>query len=167
MLPLKYSVSEDDFVAAAELALQTRSRFQSAQRWYLPGMGIVIIAGSLVSRPWVTHSWGGMGAAMLIGLFLIRAGLAWKGTIRNQYRKVPTMGGPRTLEANDQGLHFISAVMDGRASWEVYERFAEDARTFILMQRGSRIFIPIPKRELAPDQIEGLRELFQSHLPGR
>jgi hypothetical protein len=71
----------------------------------------------------------------------------------------------RTLEIDNTSLHFTSASSDGRTSWQAYIKFAESNETFILFQQGNQIFIPIPKRELSPPQIDELRSLFETHLP--
>ena len=51
--------------------------------------------------------------------------------------------------------------------WRVWGSFVEDAKSFVLVQRRSSIFMPIPKRELTPDQINELRALFETHLPNK
>lgn len=165
MVSVRYQISEDDFVAATRLALKTKSPFPGSQRWYFPALGALIIAGTLVARPWQSDKPGPATAGIVMGLLFIWAGVAYTRTIRKQFRKTPAMGDLRTLVADEQGLQFSSDLSNGRSAWAAYVRFGEDSTSFVLFQQGSRIFIPIPKRELLPGEIEGLRELFQAHLP--
>ncbi|MGI4828682.1 MAG: YcxB family protein [Janthinobacterium lividum] len=46
----------------------------------------------------------------------------------------------------------------------MYTEFAENAKTFVLFQKGSQLFIPIPKRDLNPLQIEELRMLMKQGI---
>ena len=86
---------------------------------------------------------------------------------RRQYRKLPALHGPRSLEADENGLHLVSSHADSRFSWQVLERSAENDRVFILVQQGGRIFFPIAKRQLTLEQTAGLRELFAQHISSK
>jgi hypothetical protein len=70
------------------------------------------------------------------------------------------------VDLDETGIHYISPSGETRMEWKVFGSFAEDTSSFVLVQRGSTIFMPIPKRELSPPQIIELRTLLQTHLPG-
>jgi len=72
--------------------------------------------------------------------------------------------GRRSIDADSDGLHFSSDSSDGHTNWQTYIKYAENDRAFLLFQQGNQIVAPIPKRELAPAQIDELRALFEAHI---
>ena len=157
-----YQIDEADFVSAGQLLLRTR-------RWAL-WRRVVILCSLLliVAAGAVFVSLRQFGLAALCGAFLLLYAcrpllIGWQ--YRRQFRKIPALHGPRTLEAGPEGLHIVSPLSDGRFAWQVLERFAANERAFILVQQGGRVFFPISKRQLSPEQIAEFHALCTAHLP--
>ena len=101
-------------------------------------------------------------AAVLIALRLI---IPWQ--YRKQYRKLTSLHGPRTMEADEAGLRVTSGDSDGRFVWRVLERFAENDRVFALVQQGGRVFFTVSKGDMTAEEAAALRFLFETYIPQR
>ncbi len=159
-----YQIDEADFVSAGKLLLRTR-RGARARRFVLNGCWVLVVAGMavlLLLRHWTAVPFFGL---FLLLYTLLLSSVGWQ--YRRQYRKLPALHGPRSLEADETGLHLVSSHADSRFSWQVLERSAENDRVFILVQQGGRIFFPIAKRQLTLEQTAGLRELFAQHISSK
>ena len=162
-MEMTYQIDEDDFVNAGKLLLRTR-RGARVRRIGIYSCWLILAACLTVLMFLRTFSTAAYFAVFL-GLYtVLLSSIGWQ--YRRQYRKIPALHGPRTLEADENGLHLKSAVSDGRFSWQVLDRFAENDRTFVLVQQGGRIFFPVPKRQLTPEQIAGFRALCAKHING-
>ena len=73
--------------------------------------------------------------------------------------------GRYVLEPDESCFRYVAPAGETRMDWKVWGSFAEDARSFVLVQRGSTVFMPIPKRELASSQIDELRTILSAHIP--
>jgi hypothetical protein len=106
---------------------------------------------------------------MIIGtlVFVIVAALypRWaRGKQRKVYAKSTSLHGRMAAEINDDGLRFYAPLSSSEVKWEMYSRFCEDKTTFIIFQKNGLIFNILPKRELTPDTISILHQLFTDHL---
>jgi len=163
-MQITYQIDENDFVAAGRLAMRTRSRLARYKLYILPFFGVLLIAFSAITaieRPSINGLW----PAILWGTLLLCVPLLWNYQFRRAYRKTPLLRDRRTLDLDSSHLSFKTETSDGRAPWSSYTKFAEDEKIFILFQQGNQLFIPIPKRELSPSQIEELRSIFETYLP--
>jgi YcxB-like protein len=164
---IEYQITEDDFASAGRLAVQVKSKFAAGQRYILAVLGaFLIVFGAIaavsqhaLSALWPAFLWGSilLCIAVLYGFYGYQ--------FRRVYRKAPLLRERRTLDVDDSTLQFKTATSEGRTTWDAYIKFAENKDTFILFQQGNQIFVPIPKRELSPPQIDELRTLFTAHLP--
>lgn len=157
-----YQIDEADFVSAGKLLISSRKH-----AWWRPvfiTISIFLLAAAggtfLYLREFAL-------AAVCCAFILLYAArpllIAWQ--YRRQFRKIPALHDPRTLTADEHGVHIVSALTDGRLAWQVLERFAENERTFILVQQGGRVFFPISRRQMAPSDAEAFRTLCAAHIP--
>jgi hypothetical protein len=164
---IEYQITEDDFASAGQLAVQTKSKFAAGQRYILVVLGaFLIVCGAIaaVSR----HALSGLWAGLLWGSLLLSIAVFYGFygyQFRRVYRKAPLLRERRSLDIDDRTLQFKTETSEGRTTWDAYIKFAENKDTFILFQQGNQIFVPIPKRELSPPQIDELRALLAAHLP--
>jgi hypothetical protein len=164
---IEYQITEDDFVSAGQLAVQTKSKSAATQRYFLVGFGVLLsmygvftaIAKHTLSALWPGLIWG----SILLGIGALYGFYGYH--FRRMYRKVPLLRARRNLDIDDHNIQFKTATSESRTPWDVYIKFAENKDTFILFQQGNQIFIPIPKRELSTSQIDELRTLLAAHLP--
>jgi YcxB-like protein len=84
-----------------------------------------------------------------------------------KFRKMTQLHGKYFVDLDATGIHYFSPSGESRVTWKVWSSFAEDKASFVLVQRGSGMFMPIPKRELSASQIADLRALLETHLPGK
>ena len=160
-----YQVDEADFVSAGKLFSQTR-RGAKVRLVVVSCCWLILaflLGCYLFSREFTLAAYF---AVLLLAYSLVLArSRDW--LCRRQYRRIPALHDPRTLEADGKGLHMVTSLTDGRSDWEILERFAENERAFILVQQGGRIFIPISKRQMTPDDIAGFRSLCAQHIGPR
>jgi hypothetical protein len=164
---IEYQITEDDFASAGRLAVQTKSKFAAIQRYVLVGLGALLVAVGVIgaiaehtlSGFWPTLIWG----SILLAIAVLYSFYGYQ--FRRIYRKAPLLRERRTLDIDDHNIQFRTATSESRVPWDVYIKFAENKDTFILFQQGNQIFVPIPKRELSPPQIDDLRTLLAAHLP--
>jgi len=163
---IEYQISEDDFISAAKLAMRKRSRYALVRVYIIRVFGAILLASALVlyilSRQIAT-----VWPIALWGLLVLCVPILWTYQFHKQYRKMPMLHGRRSLDIDETGTHFVTPEVDSRISWESFIHFAENDDSFVLFQQGSRIFIPIPKRELTPAQIDELRALFEACIPSK
>jgi hypothetical protein len=161
---IEYQITEDDFASAGQLAVQTKSKYAAGQRYILVVLGaFLIVSGAIaaVSRHALSELWAGL----LSGSLLLSIAVFYGYQFRRVYRKAPLLRERRSLDVDDSTLQFKTETSEGRTTWDAYIKFAENEDTFILFQQGNQIFVPIPKRELSPPQIDELRALLAAHLP--
>jgi len=162
MLHIEYQLNEDDFVAAAKLMLRKRRR-AFFFLLLIPIMGAGMVAFSVLLLTTRSPGWGAFN--LLYGALLLSYPLLRTRSIRRQYRKRPLLSKPFCMEADATEVHIISPDLDQRSSWAVYESFAENETSFLLIQQGRLQFVPIPKRCLDPGQIMELRAAVSAHMP--
>ncbi len=161
---IEYQINEDDYVSAGRLFLKTRRAKNFYRRFVAPALWVVIALSVLIIL-WSTQKWDPVLLLLFIPALIPACRLLIPWQLRRNFRKTPILHTPRTLDIDGNELHFVSSFSDTKTTWEPYIRFAEDDRTFILVQQGNLLYFPIPKRELAVDQITELRSLFKTHLP--
>jgi hypothetical protein len=102
---------------------------------------------------------------ILIGAFWI-----WLGTgkifmlsARSRFAKNPTLREPSRVEFNDDGGKSDAGFACSQAEWKAYLRYVESKDTF-LIYTSPACFVIVPKRVLQPEQVDELRQLFQTHI---
>jgi len=162
MIHIEYQVSEDDFVAAAKLMLRKRRRgLFFLVLLPVVGAGMVLFSIALFTgRSYLVGAFNLIYGALLLSYPLLRT-----RSIRRQYRKRPLLSKPFCIEIDDIEVHIIAPDLDQRSSWAMYEGFAENAASFLLIHQGRLQFVPLPKRCIRVDQIVQLRAAVSAHLP--
>jgi YcxB-like protein len=163
-MQIDYQISEDDFVAAANLADRKRSVL-SAIRYFKLHFFLALTLVLILIAVFVTHEYTIAYALLAWMILLLLLGRLRVSIYRRRIRKNPNSHLLRSLDIDGESLYFKTADSEGRAAWQAFSKVAEDDRVFVLFQRGDRLYIPIPKRELTPAQIPELRALFETHLP--
>ena len=159
MTQVRYQISEDDFAAAGALC----RRKQNRSLFFMQ-----ILGGSVLGYFVYLMSTGRAPLRSLPGailpslMFLLPFWVNYQ--FRKVYRKAIALHEPRTMIADDTGIIFESLSVNAQVAWSNYVFFVEDERSFALMQQGSEIFVPVPKRELSAIQIQELRSLFETHI---
>jgi hypothetical protein len=162
-MQIEYEISEDDFVFAARLAVAKRNRKSRYALYVVPVFGtVLILCGAFMTIS--QGSLSGMWPVFVWGTFLLLIPAINRYQYRRQYRKMPMFHGKRLLEIDDTSLHFVAPDSDSRTTWQVYTKYAENDHVFVLFQQGERMFIPLPKRDLSPLQVDELRTMFQTYI---
>lgn len=164
---IEYQISEADYVRASWIALRKRS-IAGAIRFYYVLVFVILFAfmGTLplfaVKSVHDFVSWifpDLFGIALLAYLIFIQ----WF-KFHREYRKSTQLHFQTSLDVEETGVHFTTAISDSRSNWQLYAKFIECKSAFLLIPRGNQGFVPIPKRELTSPQIDELRRLFSTHL---
>jgi YcxB-like protein len=82
---------------------------------------------------------------------------------RRQFKNNPMAQSPITLDASEQGLEFHNAHADSRVAWSAYVAWGEVKSVFIIMPQP-RMYIAIPKRAFAGEQVDEFREMLRRNI---
>jgi hypothetical protein len=163
---IEYRINERDYRSATMLAMRKRSTM-TAVEYYGPYIfAILWIAASLI--PAYLHPDADLDLILTLGIMPIIMGflVLRRKTIKREYRKLKMFHLLQVLDLDTNGLRLVTSAGTTRSAWKVYERFAEDEKSFILFQEGTMTIMPIPKGELTHAQIDELRTLLAARLPG-
>jgi hypothetical protein len=159
-----YQIDEPDFVSAGKLLLRTRKSFMV--RRIIVYICLLIMLASCATFLYLRQFTGAALTALFV-LFYACFPVLTGWQFRRQFRKIPALHEPRTLDADAAGVRIVSPLSDSRFNWQVLDRFGENDRTFILVQQGGRVFFPISKRQLTPEQTLEFRTLCTNHIARR
>ena len=98
--------------------------------------------------------------ALVVTSLLIRR--VW---IKRDFRGHPHFSQRQVVQVDETGLRVESGVERSEMKWAAYER-SQETQTLFLLYLGARSVQAIPKRALSTDQMEELRDLLSSKLPG-
>ena len=163
---IEYQMSEGDFIAASQFSSHGRTTWRRIRLWLIRLVGLVFtVFGAMgFSQP------GNKGINLFIilyGLFLCFFSVFTRIQYKRKFHKMTQLHGRYILEPDEIFFRYVAPAGETKMDWRVWGSFVEDAKSFVLVQRGSSIFMPIPKRELTPDQINELRALFETHIPNK
>jgi len=164
---IEFRISERDYRAAAMLALRKRSSF-SGLDYYGPYIfAIVWLATSII--PSYIHPDFDLDLVLTLGVLPIVMGFLSlrRKHMRRDYAKAKQFHLLQMLDLDAAGLRLVTTAGTTRSAWQVYTKFAEDPKSFILFMTGSNAFLPIPKGELTEGQIDELRALLTARLPDK
>jgi hypothetical protein len=101
----------------------------------------------------------------LLGAFWtwIGMGKTYQLSARNQFAKNPVLREPRRVEFNDDGVKTDAGIASSQVSWKAFLRYVETADTF-LIYTSPACFVIVPKRVLQSEQVNELRQLFQTQI---
>jgi len=86
---------------------------------------------------------------------------------KRRFRKMTGLHGRYIVNIENEGVSYVAPQGEGKMNWEAWGSFGEDDSSFVLVQRGANIFMPIPKRNLSVAQIEELRSVLETYLSGK
>lgn len=158
---IDYEISEQDYLRAQRLAFKKSGQVPWTTK-AIPWFGFFLLG--LIGYYAVTQgvSWNFLPGAAF-ALFMVSAPVLTKGTIRKVYLKSPNLHGALSLDLDDDGVHFRGATFDSRVKWEYFLSFFEDQDSFVMFT-SARVFNIIPKRNLTPEQLVGVRDQLSSHI---
>jgi YcxB-like protein len=165
---LDYEITEEDFVDGQRLAIKNSS-FRSV-RWtlyVLPAFGVFLLLDLIYfgARQGISlRQVPGLAFGLFFSLFMLSLPLRSKRTQRKMYAKSTSMHGPLSLDVDDEGIRFSGRTFSSNVSWDLFGKFFEDGKTFVLYQKNERIFNIVPKRGLTTEQTTALRQYFELRL---
>jgi len=158
---LKYEITLPEFREMAWL------RHRSSIRWIIGiCMGILGLGLGFALYVYADHS---IGLTLIAGsIFLLL--LQWvipSLVFRRVYRRNIRMFGTRTVTISDTGIVADHQLGHVESTWNMYEKFRETQKLFLLYQGADLIGI-VPKRAFAsPADIQQFRALITSNVrPG-
>lgn len=161
---IEYRITEKDYKAAALLAMRKRTSLSSLDFYGPYAFGIVWVAAILL--PAYLHPDQDVDLLLTLGVVPILMGFIAlrRKRIRREYEKAKQFHLLHQLDLDATGLRLITSAGTTRSAWTVYNRFVEDAKTFLLFLEANTTFFPIPKTELTIAQIDELRSLLSARL---
>jgi ABC-type transport system involved in multi-copper enzyme maturation permease subunit len=163
---VEYTITEQDYLAAQRLALRTSQPFGYFMvRWYMHAMGLFILA-YLVSVAMRQQ----LSLSFLPGAFFGAFFLLWPMMIPYQHKRIyartPSLHGRIRMESSESDLNFIGETFNTIVSFAHFEKYVENENSILLYQ-NPQVFHLIPKRELSPEQIKNLHDLFTTKINRR
>ena len=160
-MQLKYEITLPEYSEMAWV------RHRSSIRW---GIGICIgVIGLLCGA--VSYVYADHGLALFViavSIFLLLMQFVVPSlVIRRSYRRNSRMFGMRTVTISDTGIVADHPLGHAEATWNMYEKFRETEKLFLLYQSTDLIGI-LPKRVFAnADDLQQVRTLIASKIrPG-
>lgn len=163
---IEYTITEQDYLAAQRLALRASQPFGYFMvRWYMPAMGVFILAYLLTVAGRQKLSLSFLPGAFFGAFFLL-----WPMVIKYQHKKIyartVSLHGRIRMESSENELHFIGETFNTIVSFAHFEKVVENESSILLYQ-NPQVFNLIPKRELSPEQIKNLQDLFAAKINRR
>jgi hypothetical protein len=147
-------------------SLKTWRRWLLRCAYLLVGLTILVSLLLPLARPGsgMLNIWAAPFAFAVIW-FAFMLGAPWLSA-RQQYRNTPTAQTPISIEASDTGLSIQSAHADSKVAWSAYVAWAEYKSVFIVLPQP-RIYVPIPQRAFAAEQVVEFREVLRRNIKTR
>lgn len=151
-----FGLTADDMVAAGWLYAQ--SSFSRPRVWVAFGTLWLIFVVFLVMfadgarNPALTLGISLLPFAFVVGLSLVMTPIA----ARRNYARQRSLQGELVLSWSEAGLHTVSEYGTFEIPWSHFVRHVENNKLFMLFE-SDRLYRPIPKRLLSPEQQADLR----------
>jgi hypothetical protein len=151
----------------------TRLRYKLfVQYAYVLGPIVMIVGLSLLFASLRSGSEILIGAMLIVGSAFVGCGVNWLLIPRSRRRKLARIFRERkepvecVLTADELGIVSVRTdrAAESRISWSMFENVVEMQNNFVAMLE-QRIFFPIPKRAMTPEQQQELRALLAAHIP--
>jgi hypothetical protein len=145
---------------------------RASRRWLIRIIYFVLIVAFLASLLALLLDRNGALARSFLPLLWVSTisfALTWFGprlSARRQFRNTPSAHDPMTIEASDAGLEIHSVHADSKVAWSAYMAWGESKSVFVILSQP-RIYVPIPKRAFAPEQLVEFRELLARNIRAR
>jgi hypothetical protein len=165
-MQIEYQLTEADFVNASQFSILHRTPWRRVRLWFfrLAGITFVALALPILFRP--DHKLSGI-FMFFCGLYAAFFSVATKFDAKRKFKKMTQLHGNYIVNIDSQGVRYTAPKGESKMDWKVWGSFAEDPSSFVLVQRGSTMFMPIPKRQLSTSEVNELRSLFQTYLPSK
>jgi YcxB-like protein len=156
---IKYRISERDYQSAAMLELRKRSTLSTLEYYSPYAFTIVWITASLLASS--------VDMFLTLGVLPILVGFLYlrRSKLQREYTKLRHLHPLQALDLDGTGLRVVTTLGTSRSSWDVYSKYAEDSKSFILYKADGHGFLPIPKDYLTVTQIDELHTLLEARLP--
>jgi hypothetical protein len=175
-MTVEYTTSFEDYKAAQTLYLRARRwpgfRFKLLM-YGLPALSVLFIAGAIWNICKHNARSGGVfsGLAAYAVILTVVVVVLRPMNLRRLYRKRRKIAGVEKLDTVFFGFdeEFIRSGYPGRSEgqfrWDAVVEYAEDHKIFLIFI-SKKMFIYVPKRAMADDQWQSLRDYFRAHGKG-
>jgi hypothetical protein len=164
MLTIEYDLTRDGFVAAAQLASHYRSVGRQIRLWCirLVGAYFVFVDIRLLATQPENRIFNFLLLLVNIGICSFSAVTALLASRR--YKRMTQLHGHYVVTFSDEEIRYVAPSGASHLKWNVWGSYAEDKNSFVLGQRGSTIYMPIPKAMLKTEEIDRLRTILATHI---
>jgi hypothetical protein len=162
---IEYRITDRDYRFASMLAMRKRSSM-SAVEYYGPYLfAILWLAVSII--PAYLHPNDDLDLLLTLGIVPVIMGfiIMRRKRFKQEYKKLKMFHLLQVLDLDTNGLRLVTTAGTSRSAWKMYDRFAEDQKSFILFVAGSTAIMPIPKSELTITQVDELRAMLAARFP--
>lgn len=118
-----------------------------------PGTGELGWANIKPILPWL----------VICGAFMVWSLAATSIALRRAWRGQPALQLQQTIEIGDAGLVVDDVQSRNEYSWNAFIRFIETRNLFLLFP-SSLVFVIIPKRAIAPSELDALRTMLGERI---
>jgi hypothetical protein len=162
---IEYRITDKDYRSAAMLAMRKRSSV-SALEYYGPHL-FAILWLAVILIPAYLHPDQDLDLLLTLGIVPVIMGFITmrRKRLKQEYKKLKMLHLLQVLDLDTNGLRLVTTAGISRSAWKVYDRFAEDQKSFILFVAGTTSIMPIPKGELTFAQIDELRTMLKARFP--
>jgi hypothetical protein len=164
---IEYRINEAEYCSAAELAMRRRSKWSSLD-YFLPYIfSIVWLAAALITGAADDGFSDSADLIFVFGAVPVLIGLLWrrKKAFKSDYLRMSILHPLQILKLDSTSIIRGQGKEAIQTPWNVYSKFAENNKVFILYQEGSHNFLPICKSHLTDLQVDELRSLLLARLP--
>ncbi len=158
-MKFEYEIARPEFIEMAWY------RHRTSIRWSIGvAVGIILLVLGILFYQYADHWVGFFTIAMSILLLLMQFVIPTVA-FRRAYRRNRKMFGERIVTIPDNGIQSDHELGRSEATWNMYEKFRETPRLFLLFQSADLIGI-LPKRVFrSPHDIGEFRALLASKIP--
>lgn len=161
------TLTADDYVAANKLSILKSATSRGPLIWWLLFVALLFLGSIFVPALSPRDTPLGLlfcvGAAIVIVLPFFQYFFGAAIFARKAYAAQKTLQHPITVEWSEEGFRSTAQQGDWNIPWADYLKWAEDDKVLLLYQ-GPHVFNMIPKRVLAPAQIDDLRQLVAANI---
>ncbi|MGE5657476.1 MAG: YcxB family protein [Actinomycetota bacterium] len=154
-MKLEYQLTLNDYVEASQAHLKSRSILL----WIGSILFFLIGILSIIFNPAE-----GMGYCFVVlGIFYIPLiKLINRYQLTRLWKSQPSIREPISLEVNEERINFKSPAFESNVKWQVYTKFRETKKLFMLYQ-SHHLFNILPKRAfVSNEQLDQFRELLRT-----
>jgi uncharacterized integral membrane protein len=162
-MQVEYGLTQSDFTGAYT-AHRNRKSYAAWIRGILFWL-IILVSAMLLFRAVRTHNFSTLMPFFIVAFLwlVVIQGIIPRWMMRRQFTKQPGAHGPRTLTLDETGTHWRWNGGSSDVEWRNYIRWVEGANQ-ILFYTSPACFNILPKRSLAPEQLDDLRKFLQQNI---